>query len=330
MGGDYNPKQATEEDAGYDIMSLAGGTRIVSKEEIALSHEMCNKHLALPAFAGERRVRGALVSDLLNHMRRGTFRPELVALATCRCKEEVQTIEGETLKAGTTWRINGQHTCWARLQLPASFKLNVIVIRYVAETAYDMRMLYASFDRGGGRTRQHVIKSYLAGLPAFADFSVKALERAPSGFAHWQWGTAHGGSGRGHDGDEVAYLMQTQWLQLSSRVMGFLTTHGTSDNDFILRCGVTAAMFATFDKAPSDAARFWEPVATGIGIAKAGDPRLKLRTALVGSSVDGRTTEKRSADREDMYRWCITTWNAWREGRTLNVLRTSDKRQLPK
>lgn len=313
-----------------DITSLGGGLKLTAQDKVELTNEYAAKHLGLSEFCGERGVRPSHLAALVTHMKRGTFRSEWVQLMVCKCKEACRDIAGEKQPAGTLWRMNGKHTSNARLQLPAGFRCPVQILRYTAETAYDMRMLYASIDRNGPRTSKHIMKSYLAGSDAFENYSVAAVTSAPAGLAHWQWGDSSYRNSRGHDADELAYLIQTEYYNLSKPILSFLTQHGERSQKFLLRVGVVGAMYATFNKSISDSEKFWDAVATGLGFSSKGDARLKLRNALLTSSIDGRTTTQKNVCREVTYRWCIASWNAFREGRAVQVLRVPEKRPAAK
>lgn len=328
MGGDYTP--SVLEDDVYDIGSLGKGVKLTSKSTVELTHKYAEKHLELPAFAGERAVRQTHVDSLVQHMTRGTFHPEWVKLIACRCAEECPDIKGEILKPATQWRMNGQHTCWARLQMPEDYRCPVEVVNYTASTLYDMRMLYASIDRVAQRTHQHIMQSYLAGTTAFNGYNKDILSAVASGLAHWQWGESETHKVRaGRDADALAYLLQTEYYELAIRVLDFLQANFSKDRQFLKRRGVVGAIFATFGKAIQDSNRFWEAVASGVGMTDANDPRLRLRTALVGAVVP-KGSDRRRYSAEDVYRWCVTAWNAFREGKSMLLLRVPEKRHAIK
>ena len=309
-----------------DVRSIGGALRETSEDVVDLTHDFAAKHLAMPSFAGERKIRERHVSNLLSHMQRGTFFAEWVNLITCRCKEECVDIGGAALPPGTVWRMNGQHTCRARLEMPPGYKCRVKIYRYSAETAYDMRQLYASIDRGGIRTSRNVWKSYLAGAPEFSGRSVRCIERVPSGYAHWKFGDVSFRSGRTRDADDVVFLMHTEDYQLTCKVMAFLDRHGEADTLWVWRAGVVAGIYATFDRDAVQGEKFWESVVTGVGFTSLSDPRNKLNRLLSTTSADGRSNGSKAVSRETYFRWCIAAWNAWREGRDIKAFRCPDKR----
>ncbi|HCH59797.1 MAG TPA: hypothetical protein DEV73_04265 [Candidatus Zambryskibacteria bacterium] len=150
------------------------------------------------------------------------------------------------------------------------------------------------------------------------------------GFAMWMWKTKH--ERRIHDGDDVAFLIKTDHYDLARKVCAFLDKHSSRDYKHLLRAPVVGAMFATFNKASQIAVEFWIPVATGTGIEKVGDPRLKLRNELQRAAVDsgmGSHSDKKIVSQEFMFRQCITAWNAFRDGRTLQLLKAVEKGNRP-
>ena len=282
------------------------------------TREEAEKLLDLEEFVGDRPLKSRHVDDLIKAMERGTFHPELVSLIVCK-------------HDGKTYRMNGQHTAWARLYMPdKGYECSVTMLEYTAKSMEDMRTLYASIDRSSPRTRANVITSYLAGTEEFDEVKSSTLRVVPMGFAMWMWKTKH--ERRMHDGDDVAYLIKTDHYDLARKVCAFLDKHSSRDYKHLMRAPVVGAMFATFNKAPQIALDFWGPVATGTGIDKVGDPRLKLRNELQRVAVDsgqGSLSHKKIVSQEYMFRQCVAAWNAFRDGRSLQLLKAAEKGNRP-
>lgn len=308
MSGKYKGDGAQGET--LDVTSLGGGLKLVSSRKENFTKEEAENLLKLDEFIGDRHLKGGHVDYLIGTMKRGTFHSEWVNLVTCKFH-------------GKVYRMNGQHTAWARSYMPEDYVCNVNVLEYTAKTEEDMRTLYSSIDRASPRTRANVITSYLAGTSEFANTKAVTLRVMPMGFAIWMWKTNHERST--HDGDDVAYLVKTKYYDLAIKVAGFLDKHTSKDHKHLMRTSVVGAMFATFNKAPHVATEFWGAVANGTGIEKVNDPRLRLRTALMQAAValgNGSHSEKRHmVSQEYMYRQCITAWNAYRDGRPLQVIK---------
>ena len=311
MSGQYrNAGQVTEV---YDVTNIGQGLTLKSREKVNFTKAEAEKLLNLKEFPGDRKLKNKHVDYLTRAMMRGTFHPEWVTLITCSLN-------------GTTYRMNGQHTAWARIEMPKTYRCEVEVIHYEAKSAEDVRQLYSSIDRSSPRTKANVIESYLAGSEEFKDVKARPLRIAPQGFAIWFWTTAHE-RGR-HDGDDVAYLLKTDYYDLAIKVCAFLGKLSPREHKHVFRPSVVGAMFATFHKAPQIAADFWAPIGDGVGIEKRGDPRLKLRNYLMQTAINsgsGGRSDKQKVSSELMYRQCIGCWNAFREGRTLQYLRANER-----
>lgn len=314
--------QTTEHEI-LDVTSLGEGVRLTSTDSVELTKEYATEILELADFPGERPLRQRHVDRMLDAMRRGTFRWEWVSLITCRCKESV----GDK-PAGTLFRMNGQHTCWARIDLDSRARAPVKMLRYTAQTEQDVRQLYASIDRGAARTKAHVIGSYLIDTDEFTGIKKKTLSVVAAGMARWLWESKD--QRMRYDGDDIAFLMLTEHLVVCQTVCKFMNILRENDHRHLFRAPVAAAMLAMFSKVPTKAAEFWQTVADGTGFERQDDARLRLRNYLMTTGVDvGRGSKMdHTVDQETMYRACLTCWNAWRKDRTLRVIRNANERPI--
>lgn len=301
----------------YDVSALGSSLKILKRRKVQLTHALATKILEFEEFAGDRSLKNGHVDYLVGTMMRGTFHPEWVTLITCQYD-------------GKTYRMNGQHTCWARLEMEKKWPCEVECIEYKAETIDDLRMLYASIDRSSPRTKQNVIDSYLQGTEEFSQVKKQTLKKIPSGYALYKWSASS--ERRRHDGDAIAYLLRTDDYDLAIKVCSFLDTLSPRTSKHMFRASVVAGMFATFNKAPQISKDFWEPISNGVGFKKATDPRNKLRTELLQAAVNsggGASSNKKRVSAEHMLRSCILCWNAFRQGRTLQYLRSTEKGRRP-
>lgn len=284
------------------VSSLGGGLKIIHDRKVEFDHHFADKLLKMTHIPIERPLRNAHFVYLTNCMRRGTFHPEWVIIVTCEYK-------------GEEYRMNGQHTSWARLEMPAKWPCQVRWLKYKAETDNDLRLLYASIDRGASRTRSNVINAYLSGQGSFENVAQSHIRLIAQGFVFWMWETHN--QRTGHDADEVAFLLQTKHATVAIKVAAFLMTLSKKHNAHahMWRGPVVAAMFATMSRAPSQFDGFWGAVRDGVGMEDKDDPRLRLRNELMATSLmpEGRSPGK-SVSREKMYRQCIHCWNSWRKG----------------
>jgi hypothetical protein len=316
MTGKYERSGAVSET--YQVTELGSGLQLVKKSKLNFNHPAAERIIDLEEFKGDRILKQKHVDYLIQSMLRGTFHPEWVNIVTCECEDKI-------------YRMNGQHTAWARLDMPKDYECDVTLLEYEAETMEDMRILYASIDRSSPRTRANVIKAYLAGTDEFNGLKSHTIQLMPQGFSQWFWKTPT--ERHKHDGDDVAYLLKTDHYDLAMKVCAFLDKNAVGlDQKHIRRAPVVAAMFATFNKAPQIAVEFWKPVADGLGIETKSDPRLKLRNELQRSAVDyagGARSEKKRVSQEYMFRQCVAAWNAYRDGRPLQLLKAFEKGPRP-
>ncbi|OHA58085.1 MAG: hypothetical protein A2571_03535 [Candidatus Vogelbacteria bacterium RIFOXYD1_FULL_44_32] len=293
----------------YDVTSLGKGLELVKRRKVEFDRKEAMKLLELDEFPGDRRLKQNHVDRLIKAMLRGTFHPEWVTLIVCALD-------------GKHYRMNGQHTAWARIEMPEVWPCSVELLEYRAETDEDLRSLYSSIDRSSPRTRTNVMDSYLVGTPEFEGIKRQSLSRLPQGFELWFWPSAQ--DRRKHDADDTSFLLKTEQYDLAVKVAAFLDKLSARENRHMFRSPVIAAMFAIFNKSPQVAVKFWQPIADGTGIDKKGDPRLKLRNELMRTAVDsggGSRSDKKRVSQEYMFRLCINAWNAYREERSLSQLK---------
>ena len=307
---------------GFDIRSLGEKLQVTAEEKRDLDHALAKELLDMPTITGERRFRTRHAANLVSHMHRGTFHWNLVTLIVCRCKEQ----HGEH-PAGTTFRMNGQHTCWARLQMPENYRAPIRFVRYTAATEHDMRMLYATIDRAAARTKGNVILSYILGDDEYASYNAHVLKYVTPGVPLWLWETREQKSN--HDGDDVAYVMLKEKSAVVHAVCRFLNNFPAADYRHIMRAPVAAAMLATFSKDREAAAEFWTAVATSVGFTSATDARRVLNKYLMETSIKASSSGRPKLDTtEGMYRVCISAWNAWRSQKPVRLVRAAPKRPV--
>ena len=306
-----------------DVLKIARpGLTLLHERKHNFDHHLCDKIIGYTEFPGERPLRPTHVHYLLNCMMRGTFHPEWVQLILCEFGDDV-------------FRMNGQHTCMARFEMPKAWKDagQVRVMTYRADTMDALRELYSSIDRGAPRTKGNVINSYLAGTEDFADVPQRIISNVSTALAFWLWDTPT--ERTKHDGDEVAYLMTHAYKALTQCVIGFcMEPPSVTGLSFLRRASVIAAMFETFGKVHQDSVEFWTAVKTGVGLDSATDPRLRLRDALMNTSTHSTdvmsVSRAKTVDRETMYRWCVNAFNCWRKGEPMKSLRSTKDRQRAK
>jgi hypothetical protein len=311
------------------INTLGRGLRLLSDTVKDLNLERANEILMLPEFIVndsevDRNLRDNHVTYLTACMMRETFHPEWVQIITCVCLEPCGNNP-----AGAEFRHNGQHTCWARTNMPADYPCRVRFLRYEAQTVADMRILYSSIDRNKSRNNADVLNAHLAGTDQFVGVPKYVVQKIAEAVAFWLWGNLP--QGKRHDADDAAFQVQTTYKAQVATVVKFVMASPREHQVHIIRSPVLAAMLETFSKDAVAAEEFWTAVRDGLNLPSREDPRYKLHDALLGSVLLGsasvhltgknRVSGKKSTTREEMYRWCVACWNTWRRGGQIRVLR---------
>jgi hypothetical protein len=229
---------------------------------------------------------------------------------------------------GVKYGINGQHTCWMRLSLPEDLKkASVRYVEYEVDSMEQLKRLYAVFDVNKVRSHGHLVRALLVGSEETEGVWPSTINLISAGLKLFLCEDRHGQQRIGPH--EVASLVTDKYGPLFTTVGTFWQSHKTQSH--IKRAGVIGAMFATYEKVPTKADEFWEPVATGLGLSDKGDPRYKLRELLLKVKVQGNSNDKkvRILTSEDIYRHAIQAWNKWRRNEKIENLRGTSERVKP-
>jgi hypothetical protein len=295
------------------LRELGEGLALKDRKTVELKEEFANSFLEYAEFSSgdekiDRKLMMNWVEYLARQMESGSFRWEQVNLITCSFE-------------GRVYRMNGQHTCWARInaELPKGTRTPVQWLRYEAQTFDDMRMLYATIDRGKARGMQTVVTSYLSGREEFPDFKKGLLARLAEGLSLWLWENQNVRTL--HTGDERAYLLLKDHHKAAVAIGQFFQDSTPKSVKHLYRASCIGAMFGTFSKFPHVAKEFWTAVRDGEMLQKK-DPRFTLREYLLTSKVSKTNinAELRVVSSEEAYRACLIAWNAHRQGRQLQML----------
>ncbi len=218
---------------------------------------------------------------------------------------------------GKVYRVNGQHTCSARIQAKLASDPVISYDIYEANDERAMRNLYRYLD--GGRTRGAGDKTVAAlkGIPGFTEFTDRDLNSLAFGLRY------HLGENktqrRAISTDELLSTMLQKPAQraLVLHVGSLLRWNGKAKNSaHIRRAPVMGAIMATFLKAgETDANQFWHSVIDGEMLA-ATDPRSLLRSRLIEIAAQEGVRRGPTTDNSADFIWhiCISAWNSWRSG----------------
>lgn len=299
--------------------------RLISDEMINLTRSKAFEILEYDTFSGERPVREHHVQSLYNEWLAGRFlwHQAMVAFGVVLERKENQNVPH-------IYRLNGQHTCWMRVNIPKDKEpKSPCKVRQLAYECQDMdglREIYSVIDRNSPRTNSHITKVLLADASSCAGIPLSYFNHLISGMRLWlfegQWDRKFKGNPQ-----EMSALIQGKYKDLFHIVGIFFQTKYT-EWPSIRRSGVVAALFATFQKAGGEAAEFWDKVCNGLGFETKTDPRYQLRIFC-----DQHTTNpalgNNAVSAEDLYRISINLWNKWRQGQPVNVVRTTETRGKP-
>jgi hypothetical protein len=286
--------------------------KILNDQEIVLDKPKAYEFLELKTFNGERAVREMHVQFLYDEWISGRFLWHHVMLA-------------EAVLFGVRYRINGQHTCWMRVNVPDDKEPitsnGVRMLTYKVDSEDQLRSLYSTFDRNAPRTVGHVSTVMLVGTEAADGIAPSYIRHLCAGFRLWwageSWKNRIGG---GVNPSDMIGVIKNNYSVLFNTVGRFFTIH-YEDSVTIRRSAVIGAMFATFNKAVKASIEFWDPVSSGIGLTDKKDPRFQLREYI--NSVSHSIVRKgKRVTQDELFRACINSWNNWREGKLVTRVPT--------
>lgn len=292
------------------LTSFGENIKVISDNQVILNRELAESFLHMSNFAAERAMSEPWAQVLLQQMCQNTFRFEQVCLISA-------------VYNGVEYRINGQHTVWAIWKWYMSEhskgakRPSVRWLRYRCATEADLRMLYATTDRGRPRSRSHQIQSFIFDSPEFKGLSKSSLSLVSQALSPWLNGFS---SSDVINTDRLVYMMKTKHYNLSKLVAGFLDESKSAGPKckHITRSPSCAAMMATFSVHQAEAEEFWKKVRDAANL-EANDPALKLAHYLMQHGVNaGRGAAHgglNTVTGEEMYRTCICHWNAWRQSK---------------
>jgi hypothetical protein len=308
----------------HDLPELPNMTpphmNVVSDTTVKFDIDKAWEYGDLPIFQGERNVVTDHVQRLYDAMRRQSFNWRLIILSSA-------------WHNGTRYKVNGQHTSAAFIELSGQEiaklypNINVREIIYDAKSEEDLVAIYSMYDVSLPRTDGHLTKLQLLNKTSVDGVNVSNIACLTSGMKFWLFEKKHE---RGRYGPAETTALVDKHQQAFRNVADFIQANPDNAKT-IKRQGVIAAMFATYNKVPTIATGFWQKVADGIGLDSKTDPRYKLNRLLqeVVINAAGRSNQ-RTVSSEELYRMCVSAWNKWRNDEVAQVaLRTTKRRVAP-
>lgn len=281
---------------------------IESEKKIHFTKARAFDFLEMQTFEGERPVRENHVQFLFDEWSSKRFLWHNVILASAKLD-------------GTYYRINGQHTCWMRVNIPDSHEpienASITERVYVVKSSDQLRALYSAFDRNAPRTVGHITKVMLMDTEAGTGIAGSYFRPLAAGFRLYfnpRWKETS------NTNELIAIIQQPEHSSLFNVVGHFVVQH-YADHVFVRRSAVVGAMFATFSKAVKASDEFWTPVCSGLGLEKKNDPRNQLRKFLETHTHTGRRLNS-YVSAEALFRTCVAAWNHWRAGNEISMLKT--------
>lgn len=276
---------------------------------IELTKEFAYKFLEMPEFVGERKVKPEHVEKLISEAKRNCWLAENTKIISCRCTWD-----------GVMRRLNGQHTCWMRINMPDDWHPHVRHLQYNADTWEDFRRLYTRIDTFYQRSATHTTNARLIGIDGLDQYPNTLIRLMAQGMRQYL--------GLSCSLDSTLDAMVDGQKRLAVKVAEYVHKAGINGSDkktfHLRRSSTVGAMLATFDVAQADAIAFWDGVCTGLNITSERDPRHVLRNWLIRAAIrSGALATQIRVDREEMYRACIHCWNIWRKNEQISTIRIS-------
>lgn len=285
---------------------------LYSDRRITLTKERAYKFLELDTFQGERAVNEHHVQFLFDQQQIGRFMWEQVAICTADYNSK-------------TYRLNGQHTCWMRVNMDDKDEdPQVRELCYKVKTEEDLRGLYCTFDRNKSRSPAHSLKALMVGTPIMDGLWIGNLKHITGGLRLWLFGDSP--DAKRMPPEDIHALITEKYTELF-RASSFLHKELVEAFPALKREAVCAAIIATMNSNPDKSREFWAPIATGLGFTEKTDARYQLRNWLETHVRKDRSSASLViVTSEDTYRVCVQAWNRWRKGQQVSILRAPEER----
>lgn len=288
----------------------AVGFELVKFEAVDLTPEIAAEFRNLPPSPTERKLDSKRVRFLREAMAAGQVLPFFWAVAV--------------LPDGRRLRMNGQHSSNMLYDLPPEdFPVGgkVALATFKVGNEDSLALLFQQFDsRRSSRSAADVSGAYQS-----VQRDLRALDKpvAKVGIEGVAWWRRNVEGLPVLPGDYAYALFQQQashpfllWLE---------TLFAGRKLPELRKPPVIAAMYATFNADEERAKSFWDEIAHGGNDADEGAVTSRLFQWLDNLYQEGQPRGFKPAN---YYQACVTSWNAWHEGRTLRTIRHDASRGL--
>lgn len=257
-----------------------------------LTPELAREHAALPKVKGDRRITRKRLEEIRDKVRSRLFHSPTWAVATCK---------------GQRHRMNGGHTSTALAMMNGEFPvgLSVTILQFECDTEDDLVTLFDQFDaRWSVRTHNDSLRVHASVHESLDNISTTAINRCVSGISY-----AVSNDGKDRLSPDAQKTLLNQYADFVVWAKEFVGIRRMS------RCGVVAAMFATWSRSPALATGFWLMVRD----QNHPDPRHPTRT--LGKFLEQSTFDTHNPatgmrwDTRAFYVKGVHAWNACQAGR---------------
>jgi hypothetical protein len=221
---------------------IARNARIVKVEGVPLTHELASAFAAMTPVEGERPLKEARLHFLGMHLEKGTF-------------FGVEWHKGVERGSGKLYRLNGQHSSHLLIGLePDKFPAGLLATITTWEfDAPDKPDIFDYFDNPrSARSNTDKMATYKAEHPDLEHIDLDLLVHAANGLHVYNAGIENGFTlpprNRGVYFDQAEYRQFARWID----------SFKDSLNKWLLgQAGITAEMFADYNKSEPLASEFW-------------------------------------------------------------------------
>ena len=263
-------------------------------------------------YLGQRNERAKLISRYAKEIEKDEFFSPTILFAQ------------RNYNGGEKVLLNGQHTL--RAIIAANKPILATIETWGVESPSDEAALYSKFDGTGGRSQGDYVHYYAVsnGIDA-PDYICNAVVSAAA-----MKDNSQGKYAADKAGTILGYENHIKFFKLifeDTIPKGLSKMHVTKH---IRRKPVYYAMLLTFEKCQRDAEKFWIDVRDGQLLSRK-QPTFHLREFLLTTNYSHGmgATRVRTSNMHEMASRCINAWNAYREGRTVKILKYFPNAQIP-
>lgn len=274
--------------------------QIRAPRPLKITTELAKQHAQLPNIRNDRMLKQERIDAYKLMISSGTMRP--VTWATARC-----------IETGETYRVNGQHTAHAYMQvqsIPADSY--AMLEEYVCDTLDDVARLYQTFDvKSSARTQSEIYKAFAGTSDRLVDVQAKIIEKCIGGIA-----VVRGGGRVIYDRfTNTTADKATEMLNHIDFVLWVNDNFKAGQNSHMVRVGCIAAMFASWQKCQRDCKVFWLEVRDETNTSPEHATR-KLSRFLMKFTANAKAG--RDAIRHE-YVSCLQAWNSYRKKKPVRI-----------